>query len=329
MMRRRGPVSIAVVVPSYRRPELLERCLKSLSAQEFAATDVVVVARRNDHDTRQAVEHADLGRVATVDRPGVVAAMRTGAASARGDVIAFLDDDAFAPPDWLARIAAHLSDRSVGGVGGRDVQPDAPPPDLSLAVGRISQWGRLTGNHHIGAGPARDVDVLKAVNMAFRREALALPVGLRGSGAEPHHEVATCRWATARGWRLVYDPALVVEHRPGPRFDADRRKDPEPKAIVDLAYNLVVALAVDATTSAVARRAAYGLVVGDRAVPGLLRAAVAGARREGTVAGRLIPSLRGQIAALRSISGGTGVRMVAVDTIDQRDAGSARPGGWS
>jgi hypothetical protein len=51
---------------------------------------------------------------------------------------------------------------------------------LTRDVGRVGRWGKLVGNHHLGTGSARSVMVLKAVNMAFRREALAVPEQLRG-----------------------------------------------------------------------------------------------------------------------------------------------------
>jgi hypothetical protein len=57
--------------------------------------------------------------------------------------------------------------------------------------------------------------VVQAANMALRREALALPDGLRGSGAQAHFEVAMCLWARKRDWRIVYDPAIVVDHYRG------------------------------------------------------------------------------------------------------------------
>jgi hypothetical protein len=67
--------------------------------------------------------------------------------------------------------------------------------------------------------------------MAFRRQALALPESLRGSGAQAHFEVATCLWARKRRCRLVYDPSVVIDHYRAPRFDADRRERPERNAI--------------------------------------------------------------------------------------------------
>jgi glycosyltransferase involved in cell wall biosynthesis len=290
---------VSVVVPTYRRPDLLAKCLAGLRTQTRQPDEIIVVHRDDDDATRQRLS-GDAGIITvTVTEPGVLAAMNLGVAASSGDVIAFVDDDAVARPAWLHGMLAHLDDVAVGGVGGRDVVHSLPDPELTNTgeVGLITSWGKLVGNHHLGAGPARDATVLKAVNMAFRREALALPRTLRGSGAQVHFEVATGLWARQRGWRLVYDPAIVVDHYPGPRFDPDRRERPDPVATRNAAYNLVACL-IDLNPRLLPRRALYGALVGDAMTPGLGRAAVAMVQRDWVVVRRLVPSLRGQTAAL-------------------------------
>jgi GT2 family glycosyltransferase len=302
-------VAVSVVVPSYQRPEHLRRCLEGIRAQSRAPEEVVVVRRQDDDATRAALTEPWPAVDMTVDEPGVVAAMAAGVTAARGDIVAFLDDDAVPRPDWLERLLPHFHDPRVGGVGGRDVwrneQPRGQPTE---DVGRITPWGKLIGNHYLGRGPARDVEVLQAANMAFRREALALPLSLRGSGAQAHFEVATCLWARKRGWRLVYDPSVIVDHFRGPRFDADGRERPEKRAIRDRSFNLVAAM-LSAEPERYWRRAVFGLLIGDREIPGLARAGAAVLEGEWEVARRLGPSLVGQAEALTAVARGERVRM--------------------
>jgi cellulose synthase/poly-beta-1,6-N-acetylglucosamine synthase-like glycosyltransferase len=166
--------AIDVVVPSYARPILLERCLVALAAQTVAPRSVVVVARPDDAATWAATRAAaGVARAVSVEAPGVVAALRAGVAATTGDAVAFTDDDAEPEPEWLARIAHHLARPGVGGVGGRDHIAGQTLPARSV-VGRRFAFGRTVGDHHLGVGPARPVDILKGVNMAFRVDALAL-----------------------------------------------------------------------------------------------------------------------------------------------------------
>jgi hypothetical protein len=230
-------------------------------------------------------------------------------------MIAFIDDDAAPHPDWLQRVLSLMVDKRVGGVGGRDIVTLDGALPRTGDVGRLTSWGKLVGDHHRAAGPPRGVDVLKAANMIFRREALALPSGLRGSGAQVHFEVATCLWAADRGWRLVMDPGAEVDHLPGPRFDADRRGAPAAKATFDAAYNLTIALITMRPTLAT-RRLAYGLLVGDRGAPGLLRAVAASRSRQWFIVRRLVPSLGGQLLALLHFSRGTRLEMTTFSRPD-------------
>lgn len=108
-----------------------------------------------------------------VTQPGVVAALNAGLAAVEGDIVSITDDDAAPHPDWLERIAAYFtSDSRLGGLGGRDwVYHGSKLEDESRpVVGQLQWFGRVIGNHHLGVGEPREVDILKGVNMSFRKE---------------------------------------------------------------------------------------------------------------------------------------------------------------
>ncbi len=303
------PTRVAVVVPSYRRPHLLISCLGGIADQTRPPEEVVVVARDDDADTHAVLADWPDVRTVRIEQAGVIAAMRAGVAATNAEIVAFVDDDARPRPEWLAMLLRHLSAPEVGAAGGRDVveRPEQTGP-LTERVGELTPWGRLIGNHHLGRGQPRDVAVLKGVNMAFRRTALALPEGLRGDAAQVDFELASCLWAAGRGWRLVYDPAALVDHAGGPRFGADQRGSPQAAAVADAAFNRLAILLSLCPTLGI-RRAAFGLLVGEGATPGLARAAVAAARGEREVLKRVRPSLAGQRAAIGAYLRGRRVRM--------------------
>lgn len=224
---------ISVLIPTYRRPDDFCRCLAALEAQTRPADEVLVVVRDSDEETGAFLatfEHS-LRRlhIVTVQVAGVVAAMSAGLAEAEGDIIALTDDDAVPSPDWLAKIDSHFSSGArVGGVGGRDRvhQKGAILEGKQTVVGKVQWCGRVIGNHHLGVGPARPVDVLKGVNCAYRTAALR-PIGfdarMQGTGAQVHWELSLGLALKRAGWELVYDPAVLVEHYPSQRFDNDQR----------------------------------------------------------------------------------------------------------
>jgi GT2 family glycosyltransferase len=230
---KHASMRVSVVVPTYRRPASLARCLDALDRQTRAAEETIVVVRGDDTASRQVVNsRVRAVRLVLVHRPGVLAAMNAGLDASGGDVVALTDDDAAPHADWLERIVdayAGDQDRRIAAVGGRDWVTSYKTGRLidesEPVVGRIDLLGRVTGNHHAGVGEARDVDVLKGVNLSVRGELLRqirFDERLRGVGTEHHWELALCLTLRRCGYRVVYDPAIAVDHHPQPRVDDSR-----------------------------------------------------------------------------------------------------------
>jgi glycosyltransferase involved in cell wall biosynthesis len=250
-------MKITVIVPTYRRPNDLARCLEALRQQTRPADEVLVVVRDTDAETwsfLEGVNPALLQMYAVkVMFPGVVAAMNIGLDAASGDIIAFTDDDAAPYTDWLERIEAHfLADKHLGGVGGRDwiylngqLQDSSVHPGASNIVGRLHWTGKTIGNHHIGTGNPREVDILKGVNMTYRWVAIAnlrFDERMRGSGAQVHFEIAFSLSLKQAGWKIIYDPMIAVNHYLAQRFDEDQRNQFNDLAVSNAVHNETLAL---------------------------------------------------------------------------------------
>jgi GT2 family glycosyltransferase/predicted O-methyltransferase YrrM len=226
---------VSVVITTYQRPERLAGCLGGVRAQTRPADEVVVVVHSTDRASIGHVEQSAANwpalRWVPVDKAGSLAALNCGLAAAQKSIVAFVDDDAVPATDWLERIVkAFRADDSIAGVGGRDyIVGDGQPDDgdCERTVGRIQWFGRMIGNHHIGVGPPRDVDVLKGTNMSFRRSTVAghaFDERLRGYGSLVHSELSICLPLKRHRQRVVYDPAIAVTHYPAPRPHGDDRR---------------------------------------------------------------------------------------------------------
>jgi len=245
-------MKITVVVPTYLRTHDLSRCLAALKQQIRPVDELWVIVRDTDRETWQFLENYNCEplplHIAPVTASGVIAAMNIGLESATGDIVAFTDDDAAPHSDWLQKMEAYyLQDQKIGGVGGRDwVYHGTKLEEGARAdVGRLQWFGRLIGNHHIGIGKGREVDVLKGVNMSFRREAIAdlrFDQRMRGTGAQVHFEVVFSLTLRQQGWKLIYDPQIAVDHFPAQRFDEDQRNSFNPQASINAVHNETVAL---------------------------------------------------------------------------------------
>lgn len=241
-------------------------------------------------------------RTVMVSQPGVVAALNTGLASARGDVIAVTDDDAVPRPDWLAHIERHFASApTIGGVGGRDwVHEDGVALEGSeREVGRVRWYGRLIGNHHLGVGGPRPVDVLKGASMSFRRVSLTgikVDPRLRGKGAHDGWEIGLSLAVQRRGWTVIYDPAVAVDHYPASRAGQLRGEERSARDLRDVVHNETLGLLSEMRGQRRIFALAYALVVGTRDAPGLVSGVERMAREQDRhwVAKRLAASTLGR-----------------------------------
>jgi GT2 family glycosyltransferase len=289
------------------------KCLAGLRSQTYKPSTVIVVKREGDKLTENCLSGSlPLNpQVVSVERGGQMAAMAAGLAANRNPLVAFTDDDAVPRNDWIERLIKPFLSSEIGAVGGRDivlVNDFNTREPLQEVVGKVTPWGRLIGNHHIGVGPARYVDVLKGVNCMYRRTAIAIPSNLRGSGAQVHNEVAIGLRAKSNGWKLLYDPEIIVDHYPGERFDVDARSKRAKAATFDVAYNLTLSVGSQGLMPAI-RRLIYGLLVGDRSLPGVGRtvfALIVGGERRLFIE-HLGPALRGNSLAGFDLARGRGV----------------------
>jgi GT2 family glycosyltransferase len=223
--------SVAVLVPTWRRPRDLARCLHTLRLQRRAADRVLVVRRQEDEETGKVLAaQAELPLTEVlVEQPGQVAALNAGLDAVTEDVVAITDDDAAPRPDWLEQIDGWFArDQRLGALGGRDwVYHGRELQDgVERNVGRVAWYGRFLSFHHLGTGPAREVDFLKGANMSFRREAIAtlrFDGRLRGTGAEYLNDWAFTLAVKREGWKVVYDPAVAIDHYEGTRDNGDAR----------------------------------------------------------------------------------------------------------
>jgi len=217
-----GPeMDVSVVICAYtmRRYEDLKLAVASALAQEPAPLEVLVVSDGNAELLEAARADFPAARVmANRLTPGLSGARNTAVQEARGDIVAFLDDDAEAEPGWLAALAAPYADEAVLGVGGF-IEPkwDAGRPPWFPP-----EFGWIVGCSYVGQpetlAPVRN---LIGANMSTRRDVLTAlggfttSLGRVGAGVTGNEETDLCirgleRWP---GRRWMLSPTARVRHR--------------------------------------------------------------------------------------------------------------------
>lgn len=223
----------SVVIATYRRPAFVEECLDHLERQSVTPERIVVVDASPDHETRDVVSrHPGVEYRRNQRGIGSTATSRAiGIADLDEDVVAFIDDDAFAEPDWLERLLEPYDDPTVAAVGGRALngQPGEEHDGLG-SVGLLLPDGRLTG--HFAADPGRllDVDHMLGANMSVRMSVVRELGGIRDfyPGTCLREETDIALRIRRAGLRIVYTPFATVRHvagvyARGRRFDTRYR----------------------------------------------------------------------------------------------------------
>jgi GT2 family glycosyltransferase len=199
--------TFSVVVPTYRRPERLADCLRSLEKLDYPRDrfEVVVVDDGSGAPPDPGRVSIDV-TVITQAHAGPATARNTGAARARGDHLAFTDDDCQAEPDWLRELAAGLDGTPDLAVGGRTVNalPDNPYASATqLLVDYLSEWTRASGRAAFFASN----------NLAVPTELFRARGGFdTGFPLAAGEDREFCdRWVRLGG-RLSYAPRAVIRH---------------------------------------------------------------------------------------------------------------------
>ena len=216
--------TVAVVICAYtqRRWGDLQDSVESAKRQPEATEVVVVIDHEPELFQRARARWPELRVVENAEDRGLSGARNTGVALTDAEIVAFLDDDASADPDWLAHMIEAMALPDVVGVGGRATPswPTAtgagPYPDELLWIVGCSYAGLPTA-----AGDVRNVI---GSSMAFRRDALVEAGGFRSGigrvGNQPLgcEETELCiRIAQLHPTaRIRYEPRSNVSHRVSP-----------------------------------------------------------------------------------------------------------------
>jgi GT2 family glycosyltransferase len=211
--------SVVIACHTEKRWGLLQDAIASVLEQRVAAAEIIVVVDHNPVLHQRLVD-ASLPITVLHNRSerGASGARNTGAFAATSEIIAFLDDDARADPEWLAELVRPLHRADVVGTGGHVLagwQGGEPRwfPD---------EFGWVVGVTHRGYAPAdRRVRNVWAENMAVRRDVFAAVGGFRtGFGKLGDHsrpeDTDLCIRMSAAGGHWLYSPRAIVTHHVPP-----------------------------------------------------------------------------------------------------------------
>ncbi len=195
---------VSVVVCTYNGSRTIRDCLKGLGRLEYPDYEVIVVDDGSTDRTAAIAREYDCRLISTENR-GLASARNVGLAAARGEIVAYLDDDASPDPRWLTYLAATFMTTSHAAVGGPNI---APPGDGPIAECVARAPG---GPVHVLLTD-REAEHIPGCNMAFRRACLEAIGGFDPQFRVAGDDVDVCWRLQERGWTLGFSPAAMVWH---------------------------------------------------------------------------------------------------------------------
>jgi glycosyltransferase involved in cell wall biosynthesis len=195
----------SVVVCAYQAQDTIQECLHSLMELDYPNYEVLVVDDGSTDATAQIARRFPV-RLLSGDRRGLSGARNVGLEHAQGEIVAYIDADAKADPDWLTYLALALEAPGTAGAGGPNpVPPDDPP--VAQCVAR-SPGGPI----HVLLDDER-AEHVPGCNMAFWREHLVELGGFDPIYRAAGDDVDVCWKSLDRGYDIRFHPSALVWHR--------------------------------------------------------------------------------------------------------------------
>jgi len=202
---------ISVIIPFKKSSKYIRECLNYLEKQTYKNYEVILLPDEKDVFNYQKVKVVVTGRIGPAQKRDI------GAKRAKGEILAFIDDDAYPDKDWLKNMVQNFENRDIAAVGG----PGVTPPDVSWQE-KASGWFSAS---ILGGGPnayrflpqtKRFIDDYPSMNLAVRKSDFFKVAGF-DSNFWPGEDTKLCLDLTHKlGKNIIYDPKVLVYHHRRP-----------------------------------------------------------------------------------------------------------------
>lgn len=212
-MKRNNYSKVSIIIPVKESNENLKECLQHCHRLNYPDYEIIVLP---DEEERLAYPNT---RVISTGAIGPSEKRDIGIKYAQGEILAFLDDDAFPLKDWLKNALPYFEDENVAAIGG----PGITPPNDGLreqASGLVYSSFLATGSVSYRYAPKREreVDDFPTCNLLIRKSIMN---SLGGFGVKfwPGEDTKLCLHIVRDlGKKIMYAPKVLIYHHRRPLF---------------------------------------------------------------------------------------------------------------
>lgn len=210
--------SVSIIIPARQENEYLNECIRACQGLDYPLYEMIVLPDEEGL-SYCGVRVIPTGRVP----PSIKRDM--GIQVAKGEILAFIDDDAYPPSDWLKKAVVLFEDPQVGAVGGPAITPKEDNL-LQQASGLVYSSLIISGSYAYRYTPKKrcEVDDYPSCNFLVRRSVIE-EVGGFTTKFWPGEDTLLCLEITKTlRKRIIYTPEVLVYHHRKPLFGPHLRQ---------------------------------------------------------------------------------------------------------
>ncbi len=200
-------IKFSIIIPFKKPTVYLYECLTKIGKQSYRNFEVILLPDKKEKFTYSKSRVIPTGQIGPAEKRDI------GAKKSTGDILAFIDDDAYPEKDWLKNMVKNFAVAEIAAVGGPGVTPaDVSWQEQASGWFAASPFGGGSYSYRFLPAVKRFIDDYPSMNLAVRKSDF-LKVGGFDSGYWPGEDTKLCLDLTYKlGKKIIYDPDVLVYH---------------------------------------------------------------------------------------------------------------------